>query len=60
MADLVAKSIHTGNPLGERAEWGRDRPRASPTTWEVAAVQELASATWRCTGPSKEFPPPVP
>ena len=37
-ADHIAKTIQTGKTLGERAERGRDIPRDSPTTWEVAAV----------------------
>src|ERR1035441_10980771 len=37
-ADRRAISIQMGCPEGESAEWGRDMPRASPTTWLVAAV----------------------
>src|ERR1017187_1259755 len=37
-ADRGAISVQMGWPEGESAEWASDMPRASPTTWEVAAV----------------------
>ena len=37
-AERRAMSSQIGWPDGARAEWGRARPSASPTTWEVAAV----------------------
>ena len=43
--ERVASSNHTGNPLGDRAEWGRDRPSASflePTfskSWQFLRIR---------------------
>ena len=37
-AERRAASSQIGCPDGARAEWGRARPSASPTTWDVAAV----------------------
>ena len=53
LADLFAKSIHTGNPLGERAS-GRDG-RELLLRLGGAAVQKLTSATRRCTGSARNF-----
>ena len=37
-ADRFAMSVQMGWPDGASALWGRERPKASPTTCEVAAV----------------------
>ena len=37
-ADRAAMSSQTGSPDRLRALWGRAKPSASATTWEVAAV----------------------